>query len=75
MESTDARSRQFLPKRRCSLVPRYTPYDPAPFKAGDIVDMSFSFVGIPIENGKRLLFLNLRALALVNSEIRKLSAE
>ncbi|KAF6763379.1 hypothetical protein DFP72DRAFT_1060541 [Ephemerocybe angulata] len=51
--------------------PRYEPYDPACFKAGDVVELSFAFVGIPIKDQRSLLFLNLKALTMLTDTFRK----
>ncbi|RXW14061.1 hypothetical protein EST38_g11793 [Candolleomyces aberdarensis] len=47
------------------------PCDPSVFHVGDIVDMVFSFVGIPVKDGMYKVILNLRGLTLVNADLRK----
>jgi hypothetical protein len=53
--------------------PRYVPCDPGAFRAGDVVEMAFSLVAVPIEEKRRLLSLNLKALTLIDDTIRKVS--
>lgn len=52
---------------------RYTPCDPGEFKAGDVVEMAFSLVAVPIKEKRRLLYLNLKALTMIDDSIRKVS--
>ncbi|TEB19404.1 hypothetical protein FA13DRAFT_1604234, partial [Coprinellus micaceus] len=46
-------------------------FDPGLFKAGDLVEIAFSFVGIPIKDDKTLLVLLLRGVTLIDDAIRK----
>ncbi|KAJ2916278.1 hypothetical protein MD484_g4136, partial [Candolleomyces efflorescens] len=50
---------------------RYATIDPASFKAGDLVEVAFSLVAVPIKEKRRLLYLNLKALTLIDDTIRK----
>lgn len=54
--------------------PRYVPEDPRTFREGDIVEVSFSVIGVRIRNNQVMLYLNLRALTLINDTIRKVGA-
>ncbi|KAG2022487.1 hypothetical protein CC2G_000229 [Coprinopsis cinerea AmutBmut pab1-1] len=53
--------------------PRYDPIDPAILKEGDIVELSISFMSVPIKNGNFRLVTSLRAVALLSNETRKKS--
>lgn len=53
---------------------RYHPLDPVLFKVGDIVEAAFSFIAVPIKNGKFKLYLHLRALTLISTEVRLVGA-
>ncbi|KAJ3514739.1 hypothetical protein NMY22_g14644 [Coprinellus aureogranulatus] len=50
---------------------RHIPYNPSLFKIGDVVEIAFSFVGVPVRGGGYRVMLNLRALTLLNAEIRE----
>lgn len=50
---------------------RYAPLKPNTFKVGDIVEVAFSIVGIPIRGDRTMLMLNLRALTLLDDQVRK----
>ncbi|KAH6879339.1 hypothetical protein BKA70DRAFT_1127310, partial [Coprinopsis sp. MPI-PUGE-AT-0042] len=49
---------------------RYRPTNPASFRSGDIVEIAFNAVCIPIRNDRHKLYLNLRALSLISTEER-----
>ncbi|KAJ2925942.1 hypothetical protein H1R20_g11150, partial [Candolleomyces eurysporus] len=51
------------------------PCDPSIFNMGDIVDMVFSFVGIPVKDGMYKVILNLHGLMMVNAELQKESVK
>ncbi|KAJ2913812.1 hypothetical protein MD484_g6607, partial [Candolleomyces efflorescens] len=50
---------------------RYTYEDPANFRTGDIVEIAFSCVAVPIKEDKHMMFLNLKALTLLDNSVRK----
>ena len=50
---------------------RYDRYDPGLFRPGDIVEIAFSCIGIPIKEKRHKMLLNLRALTLLDDSIRK----
>ncbi|RXW11778.1 hypothetical protein EST38_g14077 [Candolleomyces aberdarensis] len=52
-------------------VKRIIPCDPGTFQTGDIVEMLFSFVAVPVKDRKHKVLLSLRGLTLLNSELRK----
>ncbi|KAF6740915.1 hypothetical protein DFP72DRAFT_1027664 [Ephemerocybe angulata] len=52
------------------LYDRYALHDPKLFKAGDIVEISFSCVAIPVKGSAYKLILNLRALTLIDDQLR-----
>jgi hypothetical protein len=50
---------------------RHVPIDPSILRAGDIVEIAFSCVAVPTKTGKRMMYLNLRALTLLDDSVRK----
>lgn len=50
---------------------RYVREDPRTFREGDIVEMAFSFVGVRVRDNKVMVFLNLKALTLLNDSFRR----
>lgn len=52
---------------------RFKVMDPSKFKAGDIVEVAFSLVAVPVQGGKYRLLLNMRSLSLIDDGIRKAS--
>ncbi|RXW22089.1 hypothetical protein EST38_g3753 [Candolleomyces aberdarensis] len=50
---------------------RHVPCDPSILKAGDLVEIAFSFVAVPIKDKRRLMYLNLKGLTLIDDAIRK----
>ncbi|KAF6753993.1 hypothetical protein DFP72DRAFT_787808, partial [Ephemerocybe angulata] len=51
-------------------LPCYTPCDPSMFRVGDIVEVAFSCVGIPIKGQCMRVLLQLRGLTLIDNTIR-----
>lgn len=56
---------------RRSLFRRYGPLSPEDFKVGDIVEVAFSIVGVPIRGDRTMVMLNMRALTLLDDHVRK----
>ncbi|KAJ3503750.1 hypothetical protein NMY22_g18139 [Coprinellus aureogranulatus] len=52
---------------------RFTPCEPALFKPGDLVEVHFTIVGIPIKKDRYMVKLNLRAIAMIDNFIRRAS--
>ncbi|KAJ2914813.1 hypothetical protein MD484_g5618, partial [Candolleomyces efflorescens] len=52
---------------------KYLPVNPAIFNPGDVIEVAFSCVGVPVKEGRYRLLLNLRAVTLVTDECRKKS--
>ncbi|KAJ2919911.1 hypothetical protein MD484_g399, partial [Candolleomyces efflorescens] len=50
---------------------RHVPMDPGALRAGDIVEIAFCCVAVPIKEKRRLMFLNLRAVTLLDDSVRK----
>ncbi|KAF6747794.1 hypothetical protein DFP72DRAFT_821263, partial [Ephemerocybe angulata] len=51
--------------------PTYDACDPSLFKVGDVVEVAFSFVGVPIKDKRMRVILQLRGLTLLDNTIRK----
>lgn len=49
----------------------YVAIDPGVFKLGDVVEVAFCVVGIPVKDKKYRMLLSLRALTLVSDACRK----
>ncbi|RXW14439.1 hypothetical protein EST38_g11415 [Candolleomyces aberdarensis] len=45
--------------------------DPSTFKNGDVVEIAFACVGVPAKEGQHRLLLNLKAVTLINDDLRK----
>jgi hypothetical protein len=45
--------------------------EPGLFVVGDMVEMVFSFVGIPVKDNMYKVMLHLRGLTLLSSDLRK----
>ncbi|RXW21096.1 hypothetical protein EST38_g4748 [Candolleomyces aberdarensis] len=54
---------------------KYVPVNPAVFSPGDVIEIAFSCVGVPVKGGQYRLLLNLRAVTLVSDECRKKSEQ
>lgn len=52
---------------------RYHSEDPRAFREGDVVEVSFSVMGVRIRDHKAMVFFNLRALTMIDDSIRKVS--
>lgn len=52
---------------------RISATSPSVYKSGDVVELAFSFIGIPIKNNQYKLLTCLRAVVLIDDTLRKVS--
>jgi hypothetical protein len=51
----------------------YTAIDPSLIKAGDVVEIAFVCVGVPVREKRYRMLLSLRAVTLISDQFRKVN--
>ena len=65
---TDVNSERTAPSK-------YEPVDPSTIKNGDLVEVAFVCVAVTTKEGKHKMMLNLKAVTVIDDEIRKASVD